>query len=50
LKRAEKTLAEHIKKLPDMKYKSQVERTIKNVTKQIETIKKFIQEKKIKKK
>jgi len=41
LKTAEKTLIEHKNKLGNMKYKSQVEGTIKNVESQIETIKKF---------
>ena len=41
LKTAEKTLMEHKNKLGNMKYKSQVEGTIKNVESQIETLKKF---------
>jgi F0F1-type ATP synthase membrane subunit b/b' len=45
LKSAEKTLKEHEDKLPGLQYKSQVEGTIDNVKKQIETIKKFIKDK-----
>jgi len=45
LRSAEDSLAEHIARLPELKYKSQVESTIRNVESQIETIKKFIQDK-----
>ena len=45
LRSAEKTLQEHVEKLPRMKYKSQVEGTIRNVQRQIETIKQFIKDK-----
>ena len=45
LKNAEETLQTHKAKLPNLIYKSQVEGTIKNVEKQIETLKKFIVDK-----
>jgi RHS repeat-associated protein len=45
LRSAEKTLRDHIEKLPYMKYKSQVEGTIKNVSTQIRTLQKFIKDK-----
>jgi tetratricopeptide (TPR) repeat protein len=45
LNQAEKTLQQHKDKLPSLKYKSQVQGTIKNVESQIETIKKFIKDK-----
>ena len=45
LRKAQKTLEEHQQKLPHLKYKSKVEGTIKNVERQIETIKKFIVDK-----
>jgi RHS repeat-associated protein len=45
LRSAEKALQEHLEKLPRMQYKSQVEKTIRNVQKQIETIKQFIKDK-----
>ncbi len=47
LKSAEKTLIQHKEKLPYLKHKSQVEGTIQNVEKQIQTIKKFIKDKQI---
>ena len=45
---AEKTLKAHVDKLPNLKYKSAVEKTITNVRNQIETIKKFMIDKGIK--
>ena len=39
---AEKSLKEHKNKLPDLRYKSQVEGTIRNVEKQVVTINQFI--------
>jgi ribosomal protein S20 len=45
LRRSQRTLQEHKDKLPNLKYKSQVEGTIRNVEKQIQTIEKFIKEK-----
>ena len=42
LKKAEKTLQEHKEKLLSLKYKSQVQGTIKNIEKQIKTTKKFL--------
>ena len=45
LRGAEKALAKHEAKLPGLEFKSQVEGTIRNVKNQIETIKKFIDDK-----
>jgi RHS repeat-associated protein len=45
LRTAERTLAHHQAKLPGLQYKSQVERTIRNVKDQIYTIEKFIKDK-----
>jgi hypothetical protein len=45
LRSAERTLQEHVDKLSQMQYKSQVEGTIQNVRNQIETIKQFILDK-----
>ncbi|NGX49645.1 MAG: hypothetical protein K940chlam5_01244, partial [Candidatus Anoxychlamydiales bacterium] len=47
LKNAEESLQKHKDKLPNLKYKSQVEGTIKNVEKQIETLKKIIVDKEL---
>lgn len=44
LKSAERTLQQQEDKLPDMKYKPQVESTIENVSGQIETIKQFMKD------
>jgi len=38
-------MEEHLKKLPDLQYKSAVEKTIQNVRNQIETLKQFIRDK-----
>jgi len=48
LRSAEKALQEHLEKLPRMQYKSPVETTIRNVQRQIETIKQFIKDKGLK--
>jgi hypothetical protein len=45
IKSALKTLAQHEAKLPGLKYKSQVEGTIKNVKRQIHTLEQFIKDK-----
>lgn len=45
LRKAKKTLKEHIEKLPTLVYKSQVEGTIRRVAEQIRTIEKFIRDK-----
>jgi hypothetical protein len=48
LRSAEKRLQEHKAKLPNMQHKSQVEGTIRNVERQVETIKQFIKDKGLK--
>ena len=45
LQSAQKTLQQHVDKLPTLQHKSQVEGTIRNVKSQIETIKQFIKDK-----
>lgn len=45
LRSAERTLAEHQERLPNLQYTSQVEGTIANVQSQIATILQFIQDK-----
>ena len=47
LNSAEKTLKSHQDKLPSLEYKSQVEGTIRNVERQIETLKQFIKDKRL---
>ena len=47
LRSAEETLGEHISKLPTAKYKSAIEKTIKNVQSQITTIRNFILDKEL---
>lgn len=42
LRSAQKTLKQHQEKLPTLEYKSQVESTIENVTRQIQTIEQFM--------
>lgn len=45
LKGAEKSLQKHKDKLPSLEYKSQVEGTIRNVERQVATVKQFIKDK-----
>ncbi len=45
LRNAEKAIEEHISKIDTLKYKSQVEGTIRNVANQIKTLQKFIKDK-----
>jgi hypothetical protein len=47
LRSAERTLQEHIDKVSGLQYSSQVERTIRNVRSQIETLVKFIRDKEL---
>jgi uncharacterized protein RhaS with RHS repeats len=47
LRSAERTLQEHIDKLPELEFKSQVEGTIRNVESQISTIRQFLQDNKL---